>query len=66
MGGVATAAVATLIAAIIPLLTDAEADTKLATAAINLCIGATIGSLLSGVGRSAVRVRRAGDPLAGS
>jgi len=57
---------ATLIAAIIPFLTDAEANTKIATAAINLSIGATIGSLVSGVGRSAVRVRRASDPMAGS
>jgi hypothetical protein len=57
---------ATLIAAIIPFLTDAEANTKIATAAINLSIGATIGSLVSGVGRSAVRVRRASDPIAGS
>jgi hypothetical protein len=57
---------ATLIAAIIPFLTDAEANTKIATAAINLSIGATIGSLVSGAGRSAVRVRRASDPMAGS
>jgi hypothetical protein len=57
---------ATLIAAIIPFLTDAEANTKIATAAINLSIGATIGLLVSGVGRSAVRVRRASDPMAGS
>jgi hypothetical protein len=57
---------ATLIAAIIPFLTDAEANTKIATAAINLSTGATIGSLVSGVGRSAVRVRRASDPMAGS
>jgi hypothetical protein len=57
---------ATLIAAIIPFLTDAEANTKIATAAINLSIGATIGSLVSGVGRSAVRDRRASDPMAGS
>jgi hypothetical protein len=57
---------ATLIAAIIPFLTDAQANTKIATAAINLSIGATIGSLVSGVGRSAVRVRRASDPMAGS
>ncbi len=57
---------ATLIAAIMPFLTDAEANTKIATAAINLSIGATIGSLVSGVGRSAVRVRRASDPMAGS
>jgi Family of unknown function (DUF6069) len=57
---------ATLIATIIPLLTDAETGTKVATAAINLCIGAAIGSLLSSVGRSAVRVRRPGEPMAGS
>ena len=43
----------TLIAAILPLLTDAEASTKVATAAIDLSIGATIGSLVSSVARSA-------------
>ena len=57
---------ATLIAAIVPLLTDAEANTKIATAAIYVAIGATIASLVSSVARSAVRVRRANPPMAGS
>jgi hypothetical protein len=47
---------ATLIAVILPLMTDAEPSTKVATAALNLAIGVTIGSLLSSIGRSAVRV----------
>jgi hypothetical protein len=58
-------ALATLIAAIVPFLTDAEASTKIATAALNVAIGATIGSLVSSVARSAVRVRRANGPTAG-
>jgi NO-binding membrane sensor protein with MHYT domain len=58
-------ALATLIAAIAPFLTDAEASTKIATAALNVAIGATIGSLVSSVARSAVRVRRANGPTAG-
>jgi hypothetical protein len=45
----------TVIAAILPLMTDAEPNTKLATAALNLCIGAAIGSLVSSIARSAVR-----------
>lgn len=49
----------TLIAVILPLLTNAAADTKLATAAVNLAIGITIASLVSGVARSAVRVANA-------
>ena len=57
---------ATLIAAIVPFLTDAEANTKIATAAIYVAIGATIASLISSVARSAVRVRRANPPMAGS
>jgi hypothetical protein len=51
---------ATLIAAITPFLTDAEANTKIATAAINLSIGATIGSLVSG-GRPERRPRPPGE-----
>jgi hypothetical protein len=47
---------ATLIAVILPLMTDAEPSAKVATAVLNLAIGATIGSLLSSVARSAVRV----------
>jgi hypothetical protein len=57
---------ATLIAAIVPFMTDAEANTKIATAAIYVAIGATIASLISSVARSAVRVRRANPPMAGS
>ena len=48
---------ATVIAAILPFMTDAELSTQVATAAINLAIGITIGSLLSGVARSAMRRR---------
>jgi lipoprotein signal peptidase len=47
---------ATLIAVILPLMTDAEPSAKLATAALNLVIGAAIGSLVSSIARSAVRV----------
>ena len=45
----------TLIAVVLPFLTEAEPATKVATAALNLCIGATIGSLVSSIARSAVR-----------
>jgi hypothetical protein len=47
------------------LLTDADQNTKIATAAIYVAIGATIASLVSSVARGAVRVRRANDPMAG-
>jgi hypothetical protein len=47
-------------------MTDAEQNTKIATAAIYVAIGATIASLISSVARSAVRVRRANPPMAGS
>ena len=47
---------ATLIAVILPLMTDAEPSAKLATAVLNLVIGAAIGSLVSGIARSAVQV----------
>jgi hypothetical protein len=46
----------TLIAVILPFLTDAEPATKVATAALNLSIGATIGSLVSSIARSSVRI----------
>jgi hypothetical protein len=49
---------ATLAAALAPFLTDADLDVKVATSVIYLAIGVAIGSLLSGVGRSAVRLRR--------
>ena len=45
----------TLIAMILPFMTDAELSTKVATAALNLAIGVTVASLISGVARSAVR-----------
>jgi hypothetical protein len=48
---------ATIIAAIVPFMTDAETATQVATAAIYLAIGIAIGSLLSGVARSALRAR---------
>ena len=48
---------ATVAAALAPFLTDADLDEKVATAAIYLAIGIAIGSLLSGVARSAVRPR---------
>lgn len=57
---------ATLIAAIVPFMTDAEQNTKITTAAIYVAIGATIASLISSVARSAVRVRPANPPMAGS
>jgi hypothetical protein len=50
-GGVATA----LVAALAPFLSDADLDEKVATSAITLVVGVAIGSLLSGVARSAVR-----------
>ena len=48
------------------VLTDAEQNTKIATAVIYVAIGATIASLISSVARSAVRSRRANPPMAGS
>ena len=48
---------ATVAAALAPFLTDADLDEKVATAAIYLAIGIAIGSLLSGVARSAMRGR---------
>lgn len=47
---------ATLGVAISPLLTDEDAATRIATAAIYLAIGIAVGSLVSSVARSAVRV----------
>ena len=47
-------ALVTLIAVVLPFLTDAEPSTQFATAALNLAIGATIGSLVSSIARSAV------------
>ena len=50
-------ALATVAAALAPFLTDADLDEKVATAAIYAAVGIAIGSLLSGVGRSAMRGR---------
>jgi hypothetical protein len=50
-------ALATVAAALAPFLTDADLEEKVATSAIYLAIGIAIGSLLSGVARSAVRLR---------
>jgi hypothetical protein len=47
----------TVAATLAPFLTDADLDEKVATAAIYLAVGIAIGSLLSGVGRSAMRLR---------
>jgi hypothetical protein len=48
---------ATVAAGLAPFLTDADLHEKVATAAIYLAIGIAIGSLLSGVARSAARPR---------
>ncbi|HEX2375007.1 MAG TPA: DUF6069 family protein, partial [Actinomycetota bacterium] len=49
---------ATIAAALAPFLTGADLDEKIATSAIVLAVGVAIGSLLSGVARSAVRTGR--------
>jgi hypothetical protein len=49
---------ATIAAALAPFLTGADLDEKVATSAITLAVGVAIGSLLSGVARSAVRTGR--------
>ena len=46
---------ATIAAALAPFLSGADLDEKVATSAITLVVGVAIGSLLSGVARSAVR-----------
>jgi hypothetical protein len=51
---------ATLAAAVAPLLTDEDAATRIATAAIYIVIGIAIGSLVSSVARSAARTGRTG------
>ena len=48
---------AVAIAALLPFVTDAELSSKVATSVLNLAIGLCIGSIVSGVGRSAARVR---------
>jgi hypothetical protein len=49
---------ATIAAALVPFLTGAGLAEKVATSAITLVVGLAIGSLLSGVARSAVRTGR--------
>ena len=44
--------------ALAPFLTDADLAEKVATSVIYVAIGVAIGSLLSGVARSAMRRRR--------
>jgi hypothetical protein len=51
-------ALATIAAALAPFLSGADLDEKIATSAITLVVGVAIGSLLSGVARSAVRTER--------
>jgi Family of unknown function (DUF6069) len=48
---------ATIAAALAPFLTDADLDEKVATSVVYLATGIAIGSLLSGVARSAIRRR---------
>ena len=55
----------TLAAVLLPFSTDAAIATKIATAAIFLAIGVAIGSLVSGVATSAVRLGRQAEPPAG-
>jgi hypothetical protein len=59
-------ALLTLVAVLAPFSTDADLDTKVATAAINLAIGLAIGSLVPGVARSAIRLGDGRRPPAGS
>ena len=55
----------TLIAAVLPFLTAAPLDEKIATAVITLIIGTVIGMSIRGVARSAVSSQRARRPMAG-
>jgi len=50
-------ALATLVVVLFPFSTSAPLSQKIATAAVDLVIGIAIGSLLSGVGRRAIRIR---------
>jgi len=50
-------ALATLVVVLFPFSTSAPVSQKIATAAVDLVIGIAIGSLLSGVGRRATRIR---------
>jgi hypothetical protein len=51
-------ALVTLLLVLYPFSTSAPISQKVATAAVDLVIGITIGSLLNGVGARAVRQRR--------
>jgi hypothetical protein len=51
---------ATLVAALMPFVSNATTESKVATGLINVALGVGIGTLLNGVAGSAVRVRRAG------
>jgi hypothetical protein len=55
---------ATAIGVLAPFTTDAETDSKIATAAVLFAVGVAIGSLVSASGRSAVRkaMLRSGPP----
>lgn len=48
----------TIAAALTPFLTGADLDEKVATSAITVAVGLAIGSLLSGVARSALQTGR--------
>jgi Family of unknown function (DUF6069) len=48
----------TLVAVLAPFMTTAKLATQVATAAIGLVTGMAIGSLVSGAGRSAIRLSR--------
>ncbi|TDD71216.1 hypothetical protein E1262_06220 [Jiangella aurantiaca] len=56
---------ATVIAALIPLTSDATAGSRLATALIILAVGLVIGTLIAGVARSATRAARRLPPQPG-
>ncbi|TWD80060.1 hypothetical protein FB561_1132 [Kribbella amoyensis] len=49
---------ATVVAAILPFVTDASTESQIVTALINLAVGLAITTLLNGVARSAVQLRR--------
>jgi len=55
-------ALATVIAVLAPFASGASIESKVATGAINLALGAAIGSLLSGVARSATTRARPPAP----
>ena len=55
---------ATLAAVVYPFSTSAPVDQKVATAIVNLILGIAIASLLSAVSARAIRISRAGPPVA--